>query len=1105
MPISITSLGKVQLYKGTTLVSSHTAVEEAIEKAVNLGNGDYRIKYPERTLKAYGILASATPGDTTPPSQVTWDAIDPGHVVSAVSIYVKWRALSVTDNVAVAGFQIWRDGQALTNVPYPTMEFTDTGLTASTLYTYKIAAYDAAGNVGAFSTDQSFITAANASPVWNIAQQELTTFAYYPLNLATVCTDADGTSLTFSTVSGTFPPGITPNYASRQIAGTPTTVGVYTVTVRATDGIVNVDQLITFNVLDADSTAPNVPAGLAESSKTKAQIVMTWTRAVDPTVAGDRTSGLAGYKVYRDGAFRETIGDVTTYTDIGLSAGVTYNYSLDAFDAAGNYSGQCTAVPITTQVANTPPAFGPDYDNAIMTLQLASVTEGQAFTRTIDARDLDSDVMTFTVTANPNSLTFTGGTQVLDTKPATITGTAGAAGSTLSITVSVDDGQAVGALNTSLSLTGGGSGKAWTFGHAFKQGDVKATEYITATGPTQFQAEVRNRWSDGSVKYAVLSGIGGTAVALSATGTTPATGEVALTDPQASVTFTGGVTGTYACPTTNTVGAWNKAAATLVRKIAGPVMTERHYYVPTTDAHVAVWFYVRSYVGAATEVETVIENGWFNVATPTAKTYTAVVSVGGSTRYTATNLTHYHHSRWSRVDWVGTDPVITPVHSGAYLRSTKLVPNYGFASPTAAAWSANGQVDTWGAPVNSENPAPFAQANFPSSMGDYGYDETIGLLPRLDALYVTSQNVVAYRSMVGNARSWGRYSVHYRDETTGRPFKVSAPAGNAGYATTIGFADGGTTKYGTEAGTVNLPVTSGSYVTITPTHCPAPAYLAYLITGRWQFMENCQFLATFNWLCVPSTRQGASGVFVPSGGAMTTRGAAWSWRTLGMAACITPDASTGLDGGLKTEFVGMCTGNASYYRTTYVGGSSDNGIGGVAQYGAAADARPWMQDFLVATVGFVSDLGVMSSGNQAIHDQFRDWQYKWIVGRFGATTATYCWQDAAQYAFLLEPPGQSHIPANYYDVWGDLYLANNLGATCSLSGDAHTGYGVWDMVTSYWANLTPGLAYAVQHSASGASAAFGLLSNCASYQSVAVNSGVYGGFHNNPMWGVVPR
>ena len=49
-----------------------------------------------------------------------------------------------------------------------------------------------------------------------------------------------------------------------------------------------------------------------------------------------------------------------------------------------------------------------------------------------------------------------------------------------------------------------------------------------------------------------------------------------------------------------------------------------------------------------------------------------------------------------------------------------------------------------------------------------------------------------------------------------------------------------------------------------------------------------------------------------------------------MAACITPDASTGLDGGLKVEYVGMCTGNATYYKNLYVGGAYDNGIGGVA-------------------------------------------------------------------------------------------------------------------------------------------------------------------------------
>jgi hypothetical protein len=658
----------------------------------------------------------------------------------------------------------------------------------------------------------------------------------------------------------------------------------------------------------------------------------------------------------------------------------------------------------------------------------------------------------------------------------------------------------------------------WTVGHAFRRGDVPAGAFITSDASST-QADVRNRWSDGSVKFAVLSGVSpftqGQAKAITLATTTASPGGASVAEPTSldvSVAFTGDVSGVYTLQSCLGVdrSSWSKSGAGRVRQILGPVMSEFHYYRPTTDAHVAVWFYVRRYASGATEVETVVENGWLQVASPGLRRYAVTVSVAGATKYSG-SLSHYHHSRWSRVDWIGTDPKITPRHDAAYLRSTKLVPNYGYTSPTSQAWSDPGAPSTWGTPLNNENPIPLDVGNLSPAMGDYGYHESIGLMPRLDALYVTCQDARAYRSMVGNARCQGRYSLHYRDETTGRPFKVSAPVGDSSYSTTVGFASGSsTTKYGTEGGSVSLPSTSGqTFNTYTPTHAHAPPYLAYLVTGRWVFMEQCQFNANFNWLCVPITRQGASGILMTSSGALTTRGVAWSWRTLGMAACVTPDSSTGLDGGLQAEYRGMCAANSTYYDTTYSAPSAPyaNGLHGLAEYDySPGETRPWMLDFVVAALGFVSDLEVVTGSAKTAHDRLRDWNYYWIVGRFGTTTANYCWQDAPQYSMAYGPAGYSK-PSQYYSTWSQVYAANSLGTTCSVTGDPRnvSSDPNGTIVTGYWANLTPGLAYAVTHGAAGASAARALLAQAPTFKACEAGAVQYGGFHNNPIWGVVPR
>ncbi len=66
---------------------------------------------------------------------------------SSTSITVTWNPSS--DNVAVSGYRVRRDGAATFDVA--TTAFTDTGLGAATAHTYEVAALDAAGNVSPYS------------------------------------------------------------------------------------------------------------------------------------------------------------------------------------------------------------------------------------------------------------------------------------------------------------------------------------------------------------------------------------------------------------------------------------------------------------------------------------------------------------------------------------------------------------------------------------------------------------------------------------------------------------------------------------------------------------------------------------------------------------------------------------------------------------------------------------------------------------------------------------------------------------------------------------------------------------------------------------------
>jgi chitodextrinase len=98
--------------------------------------------------------AKTTSTDTIPPSAPAGLTATPG---GASSINLSWSAS--TDNVGVTGYIVFRNG---TQVATPgTTRYSDIGLTASTTYSYAVAARDAAGNVSPNSTSASATTSAS--------------------------------------------------------------------------------------------------------------------------------------------------------------------------------------------------------------------------------------------------------------------------------------------------------------------------------------------------------------------------------------------------------------------------------------------------------------------------------------------------------------------------------------------------------------------------------------------------------------------------------------------------------------------------------------------------------------------------------------------------------------------------------------------------------------------------------------------------------------------------------------------------------------------------------------------------------------------------------
>lgn len=99
------------------------------------------------------------PPDTTAPSAPT-NLV--ATVVSSSQINLAWTAS--TDNVGVTGYKVFRGG---TQVGTPTStSFNDSGLSASTSYSYTVKAVDAAGNLSLNSNTASATTQAGGGDPW---------------------------------------------------------------------------------------------------------------------------------------------------------------------------------------------------------------------------------------------------------------------------------------------------------------------------------------------------------------------------------------------------------------------------------------------------------------------------------------------------------------------------------------------------------------------------------------------------------------------------------------------------------------------------------------------------------------------------------------------------------------------------------------------------------------------------------------------------------------------------------------------------------------------------------------------------------------------------
>ncbi|MDQ6875239.1 MAG: hypothetical protein M3042_09300 [Actinomycetota bacterium] len=303
----------------------------------------------------YAIEAFDAAGNIGPTATVTADLPDvtaPGPVpgLAAVGsgpdqVRLSWQP--ATDNVAVGGYHLYRDGVAVATTGPAVTAFDDNGAVSGRTYGYQIEAFDAAGNVGPLSPVVSStppdvtppstptglavqsVTATQVGLGWQPSSDNLAVAGYHVYRDGVVIGSATQTSYQ------------DPNLSDGR---------TYSYMVTAFDAAGNESSVSpAINATTPDVTAPTAPARLAGTVQS-GSVNVQWQASLDNVA-------VAGYHVTRDGAVVATT-TATSWVDPSTTQGRSYTYAVRAFDAAGNESVASTSVVVSVPDTSAPTAPG---------------------------------------------------------------------------------------------------------------------------------------------------------------------------------------------------------------------------------------------------------------------------------------------------------------------------------------------------------------------------------------------------------------------------------------------------------------------------------------------------------------------------------------------------------------------------------------------------------------------------------------------------------------------------------------------------------------------------------------------------------------------------
>lgn len=443
-------------------------------------------------------------------------------------------------------------------------------------------------------------------------------------------------------------------------------------------------------------------------------------------------------------------------------------------------------------------------------------------------------------------------------------------------------------------------------GRAFLPGEIAADPGMSIAGiAIPSQAEVTQRYSDGSAKFAVISTVlptitaGGTVqLAFSSTTSSPTTASISdlLTlfpefDAKINLTQTGA---------TKTVSARTMLLAGHATWLArGPLRYEllvadhvgRSYdlgfdaYKPLRPV-----FYVTFWPSLGkVRVRYVMENPNLDALEQVA--YDVTLTTGKTTPttvYSKAGVTHWFGSRWSKIFWIGGEPEqkVNIDSDLAHLAATKFIPNYDPTNTPDATYVDN-QWTYW----LTKPQDLYDYGNWTRYMPTTGGRGDIGPMPSWMELWLATGDWRMREIALKNADLAGAWSLHFREHDATKFFDRANTIPVPGKPMSLNVHP-----------TLWFPTNNGVYEGMIPgaqrdanwvadgAHQPDPFTVPYLLTGDRFYLESMQLWAAaqaFHYGPGPYGR-GKSGY-----GAIQDqiRGNGWVLRNRALASALSPDGS----------------------------------------------------------------------------------------------------------------------------------------------------------------------------------------------------------------------